>query len=45
VVSLLELDELSVRVVIVNDGSDDGTLEVLGKLMERFGNIFLVERG
>ena len=44
-VSLLELDELSVRVVIVDDGSDDGTLEVLGELMGRYGSIFLVERG
>jgi len=45
VVSLLELDELGVRAVIVDDGSDDGTLEVLGELMERYGNIVLVERG
>jgi len=45
VVSLLELDELGVRVVIVDDGSDDGTLEALGELMERHGNVVLVERG
>jgi len=45
VVSLLELDELGVRAVIVDDGSDDGTLEVLGELMGRYGNIVLVERG
>lgn len=45
VVSLLELDELGLRVVIVDNGSDDGTLEVLGELMGRYGNIFLVERG
>jgi dolichol-phosphate mannosyltransferase len=31
--------------VIVDDGSDDGTLEVLGELMGRYGNIVLVERG
>jgi len=34
VVSLLGLDGLSVRVVVVDDGSNDGTLEVLGELME-----------
>ena len=45
VVSLLELDELSVRVLIVDDGSDDGTLEVLGELMGHYSNIVLVERG
>ena len=45
VVSLLGLDGLSVRVVVVDDGSDDGTLEVLGELMEGYGSIVLVERG
>jgi len=45
VVSLLGLDGLSVRVVVVDDGSDDGTLGVLGELMGRCGGIVLVERG
>jgi glycosyltransferase involved in cell wall biosynthesis len=39
VVSLLELDELGVRVVIVDDGSVDGTLEVLVELMVCCSNI------
>ena len=36
---------LSIRVVVVDDGSKDGTLGILREMMERHGNIILVERG
>jgi dolichol-phosphate mannosyltransferase len=44
--SLEDLREiLKVRIVFVDDGSTDGTLEVIRGQMRRFGNITLVVRG
>jgi len=45
IMSLEELGEmLSVRIVIVDDSSTDGTLDIIGEQMRNYGNIILVVR-